>query len=150
MNYYCCSVTKPCPVLCDLMDCAPQASLVLHSSLNLLKFMSVESVIPSNYAILWCHLLWWFQSSSIEVFSSKSALRIRWSKYWSFRFSISPSNESGLIYFRTDWFDLPAVQGTLKCLLQQYKWKASILHSAFFMVQPSHLYMTTGKTIAWL
>ena len=91
----------------------------------------------------------YFNLPASKVFSSKSALHSRWPKYCSFSFSNSPSNEdSGLIYFRMDWFDFPAVQGTLKSLLQQYKWKTSILHSAFFMVQLSHLYVTTGKTIA--
>ena len=113
--------------------------------------MSIESVMPSNYLILCCPLL--LSPSifpSIRVFSNESVLRIRWPKYWSFSFSISPSNEySGLISFRIDWFDLLAVQGTLKSLLQRHSSKASILRlSAFFMVQLSHSYMTTGKTIA--
>ena len=91
----------------------------------------------------------YFNLPASKVFSSKSALHSRWPKYCSFSFSNSPSNEdSGLIYFRMDWFDFPAVQGTLKSLLQQYKWKTSILHSAFFMVQLSRSYITTGKTIA--
>ena len=113
--------------------------------------MSIELVMPSNYLIL-CHPLLLLPSifPSIRVFSNKSVLRIRWPKYWSFSFSISASNEySGLISFRIDWFDLLAVQGTLKSLLQHYNSKASILqHSAFFTVQLSHPYMTTGKTIA--
>ena len=118
---------------------------------NLLKFMSIQSVIPSNHLILCCPLF--FLPSifpSIRVFSNKSALHIRWPKYWSFSFSISPSNEySGLISFRTDWFDFLAVQGTLKNLLQHHSSKASFLqHSAFLMAQHSHLYMTTGKTVA--
>uniref|UniRef100_A0AC11EUW0 Uncharacterized protein n=1 Tax=Ovis aries TaxID=9940 RepID=A0AC11EUW0_SHEEP len=113
--------------------------------------MSIESVMPSNHLILCCPLL--FLPSifpSIGVFSNESALRIRWPKYWSFSFSISPSSEySGLITFRMDWLDLPAVQGTLKSLLQHHSSKASILQcSAFFIVQLSHPYMTTGKTIA--
>ena len=112
--------------------------------------MSIESVIPSNHLIL-CRplLLLPSISPSIRVFSTESALHMRWPKYWSFSFSISPSNEySGLISFRIDWFDL-AVQGTLKSLLQHHSSKASILrHSAFFMVQLSHPYVTTGKTIA--
>ena len=112
--------------------------------------MSIESVMPSNCLILCCPIL--FLPSvfpSIRVFSNKSALHIRWPKYWSFNFSISPSNKySGLISFRIDWFDLFEVQGTLKSLLQHYNLKISILrHSAFFMVQLSHPYMTTGKTI---
>ena len=113
--------------------------------------MSIKSVMPSNHLIL-CHPLLFLPSifPSIKVFSNESALCIRWPKYWSFSFSISPSNEySGLIFFRIDWFDLFAVQGTLRSLLQQHSSKASILPcSAFFMVQLSHLYMTTGKTIA--
>ena len=113
--------------------------------------MSIESVEPSNHLIL-CHPLLLLPSifPSIRVFSNESALRIRWPKYWSFSFSISPSNEySGLISFRMDWFDLLAVQGTLKSLLQHHSLKASILCcSAFFIVQLSHPYMTTGKTIA--
>ena len=109
-----------------------------------------ESVMPSNYLIL-CHRLLLLISifPSIRVFSNESALHIRWPKYWSFGFSISPSNEySGLISFKIDWFDLLAVRGTLKSLLQHYSLKASILLcSAFFMVQLSHPYMATGKTI---
>ena len=113
--------------------------------------MSVESVMPLNHIIL-CYPLLLLPSifPSIRVFSNESALCIRWPKYWSFSFSISPSNEySGLISFRMDWLDLLAVQGTLKSLPQHHSSKASILQcSAFFMVQLSHLYMTTGKTIA--
>ena len=113
--------------------------------------MSIESVMPSNHLIL-CHPLLLLPSifPSIRIFSNESALHIRWPKYWSFSFSISPSNEySGLISFRMDCLDLPAVQGTLKSLLQYHSSKASILrHSAFFIVQLSHPYMTTGKTIA--
>ena len=113
--------------------------------------MSIESVIPFNHLILCCPLFL-FSSifPSIRVFSSESALHIRWPKCWSFSFSISPSNEySGLISFRIDWFDLLAVQGTLKSILQHHSSKASILwHSAFFIVQLSHPYMTTGKAIA--
>ena len=113
--------------------------------------MSIESVMPSNHLIL-CHPLLFPPSifPSTRVFSSESVLRIRWPKYWSFSFSIGPSNEySGLISFRIDWLDLLAVQGTLKSLLQHHSSKASILwRSAFFIVQLSHPYMTTGKTIA--
>ena len=113
--------------------------------------MSFESVIPSNYLILY-HSLLLLPSifPRIRVFSNESALQIRWPKYWSFSFNISPSNEySGLITFRMDWLDLLAVQGTLKSLLQHHSSKASILqHSAFFIFQLSHPYMTTGKTIA--
>ena len=114
--------------------------------------MSIESVMPSNHLILCCPLL--LLSSifpSIRVFSNESALHIRWPKYWSFSFNISPSNEHlGLISFRMDWLDLLVVRGTLKSLLQHHSSKASILgHSAFFIVQLSHPYMTTGKTIAF-
>ena len=112
--------------------------------------MSVESVMPSNHLILCRPLLLPSIFPSIRVFSNESALHIRWPKYWSFSFSISPSNEySGLISFRMDWLDLLTVQGTLKSLLQHESSKASILrHSAFFMVQLSHPYMTTGKPMA--
>ena len=113
--------------------------------------MSIESVMPSNHVIL-CYPLLLMPSifPSIRVFSNESALHIRWAKYWSFSFSIIPSNEHpGLIFFRMDWLDLLAVQGTLKSLLQHHNSKASILQlSAFFIVQFSHLYMTIGKTIA--
>ena len=115
------------------------------------KPMSIESVMTSNHLIL-CHPLLLLPSifPSIRVFSNESALRIRWPKYWSFSFNISPSNKHpGLISFRMDWLDLLAVQGTLKSLLQHHSPKASILqHSAFFIVQLSHPHMTTGKTIA--
>ena len=124
-----------------------QASLSITNSQSLFKFMSIESVMPSNHLIL-CHpLLLPSIFPSIRVFSNESVLRIRWPKYWSFRFSISPSNEySGLISFRMDWLDLLAVQRTLKSLLQHHSSKASILwHSAFFIVQLSHPYMTTEK-----
>ena len=113
--------------------------------------MSIESVIPSNHLILCCPLLLLPSIfPCIGVFPKESVLHIRWPKYWSFSFSISPSNEySGLIFFRMDWLDLLAVQGTLKSLLQHHSSKASILlHSASFIVQLSHPYMTTGKTIA--
>ena len=130
---------------------ACQASLSITNSQSLLKLMSIKSVMPSNHLIL-CHPLLLLPSifPSIRGFSNESALCIRWPKYWGFSFSISPSNEySGLISFRMDWFDLLAVQGTLKSLLQHHSAKASILqHSAFFMVQLSHPYMTTGKTVA--
>ena len=130
---------------------AHQASLSITNSWSLLKFMSIESVMPSNHPILCCPCL--FLPSifpNIRVSSHESILHIRWSKYWSFSFSISPSNEYlGLISFRVDWFGCLAVQGTLKSLLQHHSSKASILrHSAFFTVQLSHPYMTTGKTIA--
>ena len=128
-----------------------QASMSITNSWSLLKLMPIESVMPSNPVIL-CHPLLLPPSifPSTRVFSNESVLRIRWPKYWSFSFSISPSNEhSGLISFRKDWLDFLAVQGTLKSLLQHHSSKASILwHSAFFIVQFSHPYMTTGKTIA--
>ena len=128
-----------------------QASLSITNSWSLLKLMSIELVMPSNYLIL-CHPLLRLPSifPSIRVFKNESLHRIRWPKSWSFSFNISPSNEySGLISVRMDWFDLLAVQGTLKSLLQHHRSKASILrNSAFFIVQLSHPYMTTGKTIA--
>ena len=128
-----------------------QASLSITSSRSLLKLMPIKSVMPSSQLIL-CHPLLLLPPilPSIRVFSSESALHIRWSKYWSFSFNISPSNEHpGLISFRMDWLDLLAVQGTLKSLLQRHSSQASILqHSAFVVVQLSHPYMTTGKTIA--
>ena len=130
---------------------ARQASLSITNSRSSPKPMSIESVMTSNHLIL-CHplLLWPSIFPSIRVFSNESALHIRWPKYWSFSFSISPSSEySGLISFRVDWLDLLAVQGTLKSLLQHHSSKTSILlRSAFFIVQLSHPYMTTGKTIA--
>ena len=130
---------------------AHQASLSFSISQSLFKLMSIESVMPSNNLILCLPLL--FLPSilpGIRVFSNESTLCIRWPKYWSFSFSISPSNEySGLISFSMDWFDLLAVQGTLKNLFLHHSAKASVLqHSAFFIVQFSHPYMTTGKTIA--
>ena len=130
---------------------ARQASLSITNSQNLLKLMSIESVMPSNHLILYCPLL--LPPSifpSIKVFSNESALHIRWPKYWSFSFNISHCNDySGLFSFRMDWLDLLALQGTLKSLRQHHSSKASILqHSAFFIVQLSHSYMTTGKTIA--
>ena len=130
---------------------AHQASLSITTSRNLLKLVSIESVIPSNHLILCRPLL--LQPSifpSIRIFSNESILHIRWPKYWSFNFSISPSNEySGMISFRIDWLDLLEVQGALKSLFQHHSSKASILqHSAFFIVQLSHPYMTIGKTIA--
>ena len=130
---------------------ACQTSLSFTISWSLLKLMSIESVRPSNHLFL-CHPLLLLPSifPCISVFSNESPLHIRCPKYWSFSFSISPSNDySGLISFRTDQFDLLAVQGTLKSLFQHYSLKASILwHSAFFIVQLSHPFMTTGKTIA--
>ena len=133
------------------MDCSRPAYLSITNSQSMLKLMSIKLVMLSNHLILCCLFL---LLPSIfprnRVFSSESVLHIRWSKYWSFSLSISPSNEySGLIFFRINWVDLLAVQGTLKSLLQHHSSKASILRcSAFFIVQRSHPYMTTGKTIA--
>ena len=130
---------------------AHQASLSITNSWSMLKLMSIKPVMPFNHLIL-CYPLLLLPSifPSIRVFSSVPVLHTRWPKYWSFSFSINPSNgHSGLISFRTDWFDLLAVQGTLKSLLQYHSSKASIFQcSAFFMVQLSHPCMTTGKTIA--
>jgi len=135
--------SKPWTVAC-------QACVSITNSRSLLKLMSIESVMPSSHLLLCCLLL--FQPSilpSIRIFSNESVLHIRWPKYWSFSFSISPSNEySGLISFRMDWFDLLAVKGTLKSLLQHHSTKASVLrHSAFFIVQLLYPCMTIGKTI---
>ena len=132
------------------MDWSTPGFSVHYQLLSLLKLMSIESVIPSNHLIL-CRPLLLLPSifPSIRVFSNESVLPIRWPKYWSFSFSISPSNEySGLIPFRMDWLDLLAVQGILKSLLQHHSSKASFLQrSVFFIVQLSHSYMTTRKTI---
>ena len=128
---------------------ACQASLSITNSQSSLKLMCIESGMPSSHLIL-CHPLLLLPPipPSIKVFSNESTLRIRWPKYWSFSLSISPSNEQPGLIFRMDWLDLLAVQGTLKSLLQHHNSKASILwHSAFFIVQLSHPYMTTGKTI---
>ena len=144
-----------CQVISDSLQfhglhAAHQASLSLNVSQSLLKFMSIESLMPSNHLIIYIplHLLP-SVFPSIRIFSSELALHIKWTKYWSFSFSISSSNEySGLISFRFDWFDFLAVQGTLKSLLQHHSSKASILqHSTIFTVQLSYLYMITGKTI---
>ena len=133
-----------------LWTAARQASLSITNSRSLLKLMSIESVMPSNHLILCRPLLLPSIFLSISVLSDESVLDIRWPKYWSFSFSISPSNAySGLISFRIDWFDLFAVQRTLKNLLQHHSSKASILqHSVLFMVQLAHPYTTTGKIIA--
>ena len=145
------SVAQLCPTLCNPMNCSISGLPVHHQLLEFTQLMSIESVMPSNYLIL-CHPLLLLPSifPSIRVFSNESALRIRWPKYWSFSFSISPSNEHpGLISFRMGWLDLLAVQGTFETLLQHHSSKASILwFSAFFIVQLSHPYMTPGKTIA--
>ena len=145
-----CSVAKSCLTICDPWTAARQPPLTSTISRNLLKFMSIESVMLSNHLILY-HPLLLLPSifPSIRVFPNESALFIRWPKEWSFSLSISPSNEySRLISFQIDWCDLLAVQGTLKSLFQHHNLKASIIWcSAFFTVQLSHPYMTTGKTI---
>ena len=137
---------------CNLKDCSISGFPALHCTLELLKFISIESVMLFNHLIL-CHphLLLLSIFASIRVFFSDLALCIRWAKYWSFSFNVSPSNDySGLISFRIDWFDLIAVQESLKSLLQHHNSKALIFQlSAFLMVQLSHLYMTSGKTIAF-
>ena len=137
------SVAQLCPTLYTPWTEAHQPSLSITISQSSLKLRSIESMIPSNHLIL-CHPLLLLLSifPSIRIFSSESVLCIRWPKFWDFNFSISPSNEySGLISFRIDWFDLLAVQGTLKSLLQHHSSKASILwHSAFLMIQLSHPY----------
>ena len=145
------SVARLCPTPCKLMDYSMPGFSVHHQLLDLTQLMSIESVMPSNHVIL-CHPLLLLPSifPRIRVFSNEPVLHIRWPKDWSFSFSISPSNEhSGLISFRMDWLDFPAVQGTLKSLLQRHSSKASILQcSVLFIVQLSHPYMTTGKIIA--
>ena len=142
---------QSCVTLCDPKGAVCQASLSIMNSWSLLKLKSMELVMPSNHLIL-CHPLLLQPSifPSIKVFSNESVPRIQWTKYWSYSFNISPSNEySGLISFRMNWLDLLAVQGTLKSLLQHHILKTSILQgSAFFIVPLSHFYMTTGKTIA--
>ena len=147
----CCSVTQSCLTIVAPWTAARQASLSFTISWSLLKLMSIELVMPSNH-LIFSHSLLLLPSifPSIRVFSIESALLIRWPKYWSFSLSISPSNEySGLISFRIDWFELLAVQGILKSLLQHHSSKASILLcSAIFMVQLSYIYVTSGKTIA--
>ena len=144
------SVTQSCLLLMTPWTAACQAYLSITNSRTLLKLMSIESQMPSSHLIL-CHPFFLPPSifPSIKVFANKSVLHIRWPKIWSFSFSISPFNEySGLISFRIDCLDLHAVQGTLEGLLQHHSSKASILwHSAFFIVQLSHPYMTTGKAI---
>ena len=145
------SVAQSCPTLCNPMNRTYQASMSITNSRSSLRLASIESVMLSSHLIL-CHPLLLLPPihPSIKVFSNESTLRMRWPKYWSFSFSIIPSKEiPGLISSRMDWLDLLAVQGTLKSLLQHHTSKASILrHSAFFTVQLSHPYMTTGKTIA--
>ena len=147
------SVAQSCPTIWDPMDAAYQAYLSITNSQMLLKLMSIELVMPSNHLIL-CHPLLLLPSMfpNIRVFSNEFFLCIRWRKYWSFTFSISPSNVySRLISFRMDWLDLLAVQGTLKSVRQHHSSKVSfLLHSAFFIVQLSHPYMTTRFIVRWL
>ena len=144
---FCCSVMSDSLRPHELQHARPPCITNSRSSLTR---MSIESVMPSSHLILWCSLLLPPIPPSIRVFSNESTLRIRWPEYWRFSFSISPSNEHpGLISFRMDWLDLLVVQGTLKSLLQHHSSKTSVLwRSAFFTVQLSHPYMTTGKTIA--
>ena len=132
------------------MDCGTPSSSVLHYLPEFAQTHSIELMMPSNHLIHCLLLLLPSVLPSIRVFSKESALHITWPKYWNFSFSISPSSEySGLVFFRIEWFHFLAVQGILKSLLQHFSSEASVLwHSAFFMVQFSHLYMTTGKTIA--
>ena len=148
MHSCCCSVTLLCPTLCNPMDYSSPGLPSFTISWSLPKFMSIVTVTPSTNAILWCPLLLPSIFPSIRDFPNESAVCIRWAKYWSFGFSISPSNKySRLISLKMDWFHLLAVQETLRSLLHSLK--ASILrHSAFFTVQFSKLYVTTGKTIA--
>ena len=142
------AIAQSCLFFVTPWTAAHQASLFITNSQSLLRLMSIESMMPSNFLNLYHPLLSHSIFPSIRLFSNESVIHIRWPKYWTFSLSISPSNEySGLISIRTDWLDL--VQGTLKSLLQHHSSKASILRrSAFFIVQLSHLYMTTGKTIA--
>ena len=144
-------VTQSCPTLCNPMNCSTPGLPVHHQHLEFTQTQSIESVMPSSHLTL-CRTLLLLPPvpPSIRDFSNESTLRMGWPKYWSFSFSIIPSKEHpGPISFRMDWVDLLAVQGTLKSLLQHHSSKASILqHSAFFTVQLSHTYMTTGKTIA--
>ena len=144
------SVAQSCLTLCNPMDCSTPGLPIHHQLPELAQLMSIESVMPSNHLILCCPLLLLPSIfPNIRVFSSESALHIRWPKYWSSNFNISPSNEySGLISFRIDWLDLLAVKETLKSLPQHHSSKASIRHSAFFIVQLPHPYMTTGENIA--
>ena len=144
------SVAQACPTLCDPMNRSTPGLPVHHQLPDFTQTHVVESVMPSSHLILCCPLLLLPPiPPSIIVFSNESTLPMRWPKYWSFSFSIIPSKEHpGLISFRMDWLDILAVQGTLKSLLQHHSWKASVLQrSAFFIVQLSHPYMTTGKTI---
>ena len=149
LSQACCFLVAKSCLFATSWSAASQAFLSFTIFSSLLKLMSIDSVMPFNHLILCCPLLPPSLFPSIRVFSSELTLHIRWPKNWSFSVSINPSTEySGLISFRIDWFDLLAVQGTLKSFLQHHSSKASILqHSAFFMVQLSHPYMTTGKTV---
>ena len=149
------SVAQSCPTLCDSMNHSTPGLAICHQFPESTKPISIESVMPSNHLILCRPLLLPSILPSIRIFSNESVFHIRWPKYWSFSLNISPSNEHpGLMSFRMDWLDLFAVQGTLKNLLQHYSSKTSILQlSAFFILQLSHPYVTSGKTIAlirWL
>ena len=144
------SVAQSCPALCDPMNCSMPGLPVHHQLRSSLKLMCIELVIPSSHHILYRPLVLLPPiPPNIRVFSNESALRMRWPKYWSFSFNVSPFNENpDLISFRMDWLDLLAVQGTLRSLLQHHSLKASMLrHSPFFTVQLSHSYMTNGKII---
>ena len=149
-SYCCYSEISHVQLFATPWTAARQVSLSLTISLSLPKFMPIALVIPASHLILWCPLLFCPQSFQASGTYNESAVPISWPKHWSFSFSISPSNEYlGLIFFRIDWFDLLAVQGTLRSLLQHHSLKASILwHSAFFTVQVSQPYVTTGNTIA--
>ena len=140
-------VVQLCLTFCDPMNRSMPGLPVHHQLADLLKLMPIKSVMPSNHLILCCPLLLPTIPPSVRVFPNESTLRMRWPEYWSFSFSISPSNEHpGLVSFRIDWLDLLAVQGTLKRVLQHHSSKASILQrSAFFRVQLSYPYITTGK-----
>ena len=151
-KYFFSSVVQSCPTLCDPMDCSTPGFPVHHQLSSLLKLMSIKLVMPSNHLILYRPLL--LPPSifpNIRVFSNESALRIRWLKYWSFSFSISPSNEySGMISFRNDWSDLLAVQGTLKSFLQHHIQKHQLFGAQLSLWSNSHPYITTGKIIVLL
>ena len=153
MTYQFSSVAQSCPTLCDSMNrSTPGLPVSITNSRSSLRFKSTESVMPSSHLIFYCPLLLLpLVPPSIRVFSNESTLQMRRPKYWSFSFSISPSNEySGMVSFRMDWLNLHAVQGILKSLLQHHTSKASIFqHSAFFIVQLLYPYITTGRTIAF-
>ena len=146
------SVTQSCPTFCDPMDCSTPGFPVHPNSQSLLKLMSIESVMPSNHLIL-CHFFFLLPLifPSIRIFSNESVLHISWPKYWSFSFSISPSNEySGLISFRIDWFDLLEVQETLKSLLQHHSSKASILRNAKELIRQGSYWLSANMLVTVL